>query len=373
MSPPDPLDVQAAEVVLPCAELDETLAFFTERLGFRVRAIFPADGPRVAVLAGHGLRLRLERGASGDPGRLRLLCRGAAPAGAPLRAPNGTLVELAPADPPLSVPDARPSFVVSRAADGASWQVGRATMRYRDLVPDRQGGRFIASHIRIPTGGPVPDYVHFHKVRFQMIYGYRGWSRLVYEDQGEPFVLRPGDCVLQPPEIRHRVLECSPGHEVIEVGCPAEHETFADPATELPTAARRPSRDFGGQRFVRHVAADASWQPFRLGGFECRDTGIAAATGGLAGVRVARRRGEPTREALSHDAEFLLHFVLEGALTLRCEGEGTYELGPGDCFVVPPGRRHALEPGAGALELLEVALPAAFTTTRHPGETLADE
>ena len=26
------------------------------------------------------------------------------------------------------------------------------------------GGFAIASHILIPTGGPVPDYVHFHKV-----------------------------------------------------------------------------------------------------------------------------------------------------------------------------------------------------------------
>lgn len=365
MSPPDPLNVQAAEAVLPCDELDETLAFFTGRLGFRVRAIFPADGPRVAVIEGHGLRLRLERGAGGDPGRLRLLCRGAPAGEARLRAPNGTLVELAPADPPLSLPPLRPSFVVSKAGDGASWHVGRASMRYRDLVPDRQGGRFIASHIRIPEGGPVPDYVHFHKIRFQMIYCYRGWSRLVYEDQGEPFLLRAGDCVLQPPEIRHRVLECSPGHEVIEIGCPAEHETFADPETALPSPERRPDREFGGQRFVRHRAEEATFGPWRLEGFECRDLGIGAATGGLAGVRVARLCGEPSREMSSHDAEFLFHFVLEGALTLRCEGEGSHELGPGDSFVVPAGRRHALEPRRGGLELLEVSLPAAFSTRRE--------
>jgi quercetin dioxygenase-like cupin family protein len=40
-----------------------------------------------------------------------------------------------------------------------------------------------------------------------MIYCHRGWVRVVYEDQGEPFVMHPGDCVLQPPGIRHRVLE----------------------------------------------------------------------------------------------------------------------------------------------------------------------
>ena len=30
-------------------------------------------------------------------------------------------------------------------------------MHYRDLIPSRLGGSIIASHIRIPDGGPVPD------------------------------------------------------------------------------------------------------------------------------------------------------------------------------------------------------------------------
>ena len=33
--------ITAAEVVLPCTELDATLAFFTERLGMRVDAVLP--------------------------------------------------------------------------------------------------------------------------------------------------------------------------------------------------------------------------------------------------------------------------------------------------------------------------------------------
>ncbi len=372
MTPTEAPDVQAAELVLPCAELDPTLAFFTARLGFRIHTIWPADDPREALLEGHGLRVRLRRGAPGGPGALRLLCRDAAAFGggeARLIAPNGTLVELADADPPLALPPLRPSFVVNKADERSSWKIGRASMHYRDLVPDRQGGRFIASHIRVVEGGPVPDYVHFHKVRFQMIYCYRGWARLVYEDEGPPFLLRAGDCVLQPPAIRHRVLESSPGLEVIEIGCPAEHETLADHATLLPTPAPQPGRSFGGQRFVRHVAEGAPWRSFRLDGFECRDTGIAAATGGLAGARVARCAGggAAAAEMLRHDAEFLFSFVLAGGAELARAGGVSHALAPGDCFVVPAGAPHALRPAAGGLELLEVSLPAAFTTTRHPG------
>ena len=82
-----------------------------------------------------------------------------------------------------------------------------------------------------------------------MIYCYKGWVRVVYDDQGPPFVMHAGDCVLQPPEIRHRVLESSPGLEVIEIGCPAQHETWADPELDLPTAEGLPQL----VRFLYHL------------------------------------------------------------------------------------------------------------------------
>jgi len=355
--------IEAAELVLPCADLEPTLAFFTGRLGFRIASIFPAEAPRVAVIAGHGLRLRLDPGATGEPGSLRLLCRDpAAVAGglSQLVAPNGTRVELVASDPSLELPPVRPSFVLTRLADGA-WSSGRAGMLYRDLVPDRQGGRFVASQIRIPEGGPVPDYVHFHRVRFQMIYCVRGWVRVVYQDQGPPFVLQPGDAVLQPPRIRHRVLECSPGLEVIEVSCPAEHETLADLALELPTPEVRPERDFGGQRFVRHEAARATFEPWRLPGFEVRDLGITAATASLATAHVVRRmkatgasQQDPPSEA--HHGELLFSFVLAGSARLHCAGAGAARLAAGDAFVIPPGHEHALRECTPDLELMQLTV-----------------
>ncbi|HEY8092923.1 MAG TPA: AraC family ligand binding domain-containing protein, partial [Acidimicrobiales bacterium] len=253
--------IVSALVVLPAPDLDATVGFFREQLGFRLVSISPADDPRQALLDGYGLRLQLQRELSAPPGVLRLLCRDGAGTGAtPLTAPNGTRIEMTEIEPALMIPPVQQSYVVSRAAGEAAWVVGRAGMHYRDLLPDRQGGRFIASHIAIPAGGPVPDYVHFHQIRFQLIYCHRGWVRVVYEDQGEPFVLAEGDCVLQPPEIRHRVLEASPGLEVVEISCPADHVTFVEHELSLPTGAVRPDRDFGGQRFVHHEAAAAAWE-----------------------------------------------------------------------------------------------------------------
>jgi len=138
------------------------------------------------------------------------------------------------------------------------WIKGRAGMMYRELTTDRLGGNMMASHIRLTEGGPVPDYVHYHKIDFQMIRCIKGRIKVVYEDQGEPFWLETGDWVIQPPEIRHRVLECEAGSEVIEISMPAEHETWVDYEMTLPTEQCRPDRDFGGQRFVRHTAKKSS-------------------------------------------------------------------------------------------------------------------
>ncbi len=353
--------IKAAEIVLPCSELDTTLEFFTEKLGFRINAIFPADAPEESVISGHGIRIRLKKGDTGSPGRLRLLCPNLAnfaDGETKLTAPNGTKIELVEADLPLVLPPEQQSFVLNRISGEAVWQVGRAGMQYRDLIPDRQGGRFIASHIRIPKGGLVPDYVHFHKIRFQMIYCYKGWVRVVYDDQGPPFVMHAGDCVLQPPEIRHRVLESSPGLEVIEIGCPAQHETWADPELDLPTAEVRPKRNYGGQHFVFHQVSQAEWRTWRIDGFEFRDTGIGKATKGMAGVRIVRPLKVAKPQECRHNGEFCFLFTLEGGVTLTCEGHGSQRLEPGDSCVIPAQLRHSLTECSDDLELLEVILPA---------------
>jgi len=344
-------------VVLECRDFDANLEFFTKQAGFRIDRISPADSPREVDLSGHGLALQLRRGDADSPVIIQIPGE---PRGSKLIAPNGTRIEHAPPVRVVDVPPIDQSLVISRIADADDFAAGRAGMGYRDLIPNRQGGRFIASHIRISGGGPVPDYAHFHKIRFQMIYCYRGWVRVAYEDQGEPFVLSAGDCVLQPPEIRHRVLESSAGLEVIEIGCPAEHDTFADHDITLPTGVVAPDRDFGGQRFVRHVAADAEWEPWWLDGshFECRHIGIAEATGGLAGVRVVRpTTNDAATQPLVHGAEFALWFVLDGAADVALD-QTSERLVEGDSVVIPAGVAHALSASPGT-QILEVTLPAA--------------
>lgn len=274
--------IQTSEILIACSDFERSLGYFTERLGFRLEMIMPADSPSVALVSGHGIAVRLEEAEGVSDSKFDGLKPGDDIA-EQLISLGGEWKEFS--EQPLIVPPIKPEFIITRY-DKGSWVRGRAGMEYRDLIPGRLGGAVIASHIRIQKGGPVPDYVHYHKVLFQMIYCKAGWVRVVYEDQGEPFVMNAGDCVLQPPGIRHRVLECSDNFEVIEIGMPAIHETWRDHEIELPTAEFLPDRLFGGQKFVRHIASEAEW--IKADGYEYQDTGIGEATNGLADVRILK-------------------------------------------------------------------------------------
>ena len=350
-----------AEMRLPTQDLAADLHFFTGLLQMRLDMIAPADNPQVAVVSGHGLRLRLQCGAPDAPGAIRLLTdQPEVFADRVMIAPNGTRVEVEALYPPLTVPQTAHAFGVRRLADQAPWVIGRAGMHYRDLIPSRLGGAIIASHIRIPDGGPVPDMVHFHKVGFQLIFCVAGWVDVVYEDQGPPIRLCAGDCFIQPPEIRHRVLKASDGLEVIEIGVPAEHVTEIDHQMVLPTPHHRPDREWQGQRFVHNVEAGAPWRPARIPGFAARDTTINAATKGVASVMVLRPVGAAAVTA--HDTDILFSYVMRGEMTLTGQGTDPLHLTRGDAFVIPPDFSAAYTRMTTDLELLEVSLPGVFQT-----------
>lgn len=360
-----------AELRLATTNLREDLPFFTRTLKMRLDMIYPADSPAVVVVSGHGLRLRLEEGAGGAPGQVRILTEAPedfAGGARKLVSPGGTAVEIDEIDPPLVLPETQHAFVVRRLADQAPWVIGRAGMMYRDLVPSRLGGAMIASHIRVPDG-KVPDMVHFHKVGFQLIFCIRGWVDVLYEDQGGTRRLHAGDCFIQPPQIRHRVLESGDGIEVIEIGVPAEHITEIDHDMPLPTPHFRPDREWDGQRFVHDIGADGAFQPFRIPGFEARDTSINANTRGVASVMVARPTGEDV-PWVSHAGDILFAFVMKGQMTLMGEGKAPFRLEPGDAFVIPPGMATRYAEATPDLELLEVTLPGNPETSVVPAPAM---
>jgi quercetin dioxygenase-like cupin family protein len=296
-----------------CADLNSAIDDLQQQ-GFRLDLIYPADDPHTATLSNGHESVRLTTDANAP-------------------AVSGAL-------PPFE-----PEFILTRAGGAAGH--GRAGMLYRDLIPSRLGGRYIASHISIPGGGPVSDWVHFHKIALQFLYVRRGWVRLLYEDQGDAFVMGEGDLVLQPPEIRHRVLESSSNFEIIEIGAPAVHATFADHALELPNGSHA-GRIYGGQQFLHHKAAENAWTPFE--GAEAQETAMAEATGGLADVRTIRPGAAGKLDFPPHDGELTFGFVLDGSATLGGHGG----LNPADSFVIPPDKSWRLSGMSPDFRLLHV-------------------
>ena len=66
----------------------------------------------------------------------------------------------------------------------------------------------------------------------------KGSAKLVYEDQGESFMFKEGDCILNR-QASPIVLESFDDLEVIEVTSPADHATFLTPTWSCPTAPWR--------------------------------------------------------------------------------------------------------------------------------------
>jgi len=197
--------------------------------------------------------------------------------------------------------------------------------------------------------------VHYHTVGFQLIFCLKGWVDVLYEDQGDMIRLEAGDCVTQPPQIRHRVCHASSDIEVLEIGVPAEHVTTIDHDFTLPNGKGDANRQWNGQTFVHHIKSKASWQAHRIPGFTCRDTGIFKGTNGIANVAVMRfDKGSPP--ATSHDADINFSFVMEGKVTLSANDQATYDLETGDAFVVPPGTSTQLSHCSDDLEILEAAI-----------------
>ena len=341
----EPLIDSQAGVLARSTDVNADVAFYRS-LGFRVEEIFPADAPHRAVVSGFGVRLFLEPDAP-ELSLLRIRTEALPANDVDLRAPGGTRIEVAPLTQPVHIPPLESELIVSRLDPDDEPHAGRAGMRYRDLVPGRQGGSVIASMISIASAGPVNDWVHYHEIRFQLIFVKSGWVRVVYEDQGDSFVMHAGDCVIQPPMIRHRVLENSDGLEVVEVGYPAEHITKADPLMVLPNTSAPSARKWEGQSFIRHIDSQASWVEVSDGLLRTA-TGVSEATSSLAHVDVTRAviTGSWSETPVSL-GEFVLLVVLEGIVKVDVDATG-FDLGAGESIVVPVASAYAVHHQKGS-------------------------
>lgn len=331
---------QPAQVIIYCLDLVAESAFFTE-LGFRLEQVFPADDPRMMVLSGHGLVLRLLKTSrqAATKQAPELMMPPISDETAPLISPHGVVVDFQGQLTKHSLKPAAFDVAINHFDEQQSWVTGRAGMLYRDLIPSRLDGALIASNIMIPQGGPVADHVHYHEVAFQLIFCVAGWVEVVYEDQGKPFKLQAGDCVTQPPGIRHQVLQASDGLEVVEIGLPAEHMTHIDHELCLPTDQNLPERLFAGQRFCHHQQDNAQWQDWHGGLWSC-ETQVLRDSAGVAAVHVIKGTTSMDFEPFfhQHSETLQLVYVFQGSLRIEFNGQLSH-LQQRDSFICPQSQQ----------------------------------
>ena len=118
------------------------------------------------------------------------------------------------------------------------------------------------------------------------------------------------------------------------------------------------------QGFTVSHAGDARFERGLRAFFEYRDLGIRQATQGRVEAHVIRAAAgqDFSSQPHRHDTEFQLVYVLKGWIEFEYEGQGTVRLEAGSCVYQPPGIRHRELGHSEDVEMLEVVLPAGFTT-----------
>jgi len=118
-------------------------------------------------------------------------------------------------------------FIVSHHRD-EDFDAGlRSYAHYRDLGLSAATSGMVQAHVirMIPPCNPAEvSQRHYHDVDCQMIYVLKGWIKNEFEGEGE-HVMRAGTCWIQPPRIKHMVLDYSDDCELLEIILPAEFET----------------------------------------------------------------------------------------------------------------------------------------------------
>ncbi len=122
----------------------------------------------------------------------------------------------------------KPQTFVASHAKGAKFTTGlRSYAAYRDLLIEQATGGAAQAHVIRLLGKCDPKVVsipHYHGVQFQILYMLKGWMIGEYEGAGR-VKMTAGSCWIQPPGIRHQVIDYSDGCEMLEIILPAKFKT----------------------------------------------------------------------------------------------------------------------------------------------------
>ena len=165
----------------------------------------------------------------------KVAARKAAPVKAPVRKVAAAKAAPRKAPPAKAAPNLTARgpqrFTVSHLNEADFRRDGlRPYALYRDLGIEKATAGLCQAHV-IRLLSPCTDEVrkrHLHDTELQLVYVLKGWMKNEFEGHGEQ-MMSAGSCWLQPPNIKHTVLDYSADCEVLEIIVPADFKTVETP------------------------------------------------------------------------------------------------------------------------------------------------
>jgi len=194
----------------------------TENRAMATRKTAPAQAAPKAGAKKPAAAVKTAAAKKAAPARKSVAAKKAAAPKAPARAKAAPK----PGKPPKVVWKPQ-TFMASHLKD-ALFKTGlRSYAAYRELGVENATGGAVQAHVIRLLGKCDPKVVsipHYHGVQFQFLYMLKGWMIGEYEGAGR-VKMSAGSCWIQPPGIRHQVIDYSDGCEMIEIILPAQFAT----------------------------------------------------------------------------------------------------------------------------------------------------
>jgi mannose-6-phosphate isomerase-like protein (cupin superfamily) len=194
----------------------------TENRAMATRKTAPAQAAPKAGAKKPAAAVKTAAAKKAAPARKPVAAKKAAAPKAPARAKAAPK----PGKPPKVVWKPQ-TFMASHLKD-ALFKTGlRSYAAYRELGVENATGGAVQAHVIRLLGKCDPKVVsipHYHGVQFQFLYMLKGWMIGEYEGAGR-VKMSAGSCWIQPPGIRHQVIDYSDGCEMIEIILPAQFAT----------------------------------------------------------------------------------------------------------------------------------------------------
>jgi quercetin dioxygenase-like cupin family protein len=254
-------------------------------------------------------------------------------------------------------------FSYARGAD-ALWQTSRRSgFQERDLKLKRASrGQMEAIELRAEGAGVLSSWPGVDEAVFMLLYVMAGNISFEMRD-GETITLNPRDVVHIPFLLGTGKATYSDGLHLVEISArkPADGSELVPLLRMEPKAHDGPWEDAivrnRKELFLRGDGPRAF--------FTYRDLGSARITD----RRIHVHDGDGTEQELVEGTGWHNHsmsqffFILGGAATIDVEHQGSFRVEPGDAMTLGKGMRHDVTNIAVGYNVIEVCLPADYSTT----------